>query len=367
MILDIMLKEIRRKKLRTALTILGISIGILLVVSINSFAQGISIMVNSELNYISGLVIVIDDRVGLQNIMSSEIDESLADEISQISGVDEVAPIVYTNVHGFGNIIGVDPEHFEMFSSAHVGLDEGREVEKDAYELDLGYKIAEDLGLVVGDKIMIKGKEYEIVGIFKESGKEDDNTAITSLSIAQEIAKKEDKVTMIMVKPTNINDVDEIANEIQRNYDGITALSDKEAKKRAEEIVNQINIVTFTIGGIAGLVAGIVIMNVMIMSVRERRREIGIMKAIGATNTQILFEIILESISMSIIGACIGLFFSTFSVAALNSLMKTNMAVITPNLIFSAFLFALVLGVLGGILPARQAEKLTPVEALRYE
>jgi putative ABC transport system permease protein len=215
MIIDIMIKELRRKKFRTILTILGVSIGILLVVSINSFSQGLSVMVNDQLKYLSGMVMVVDANAGLQNMASSSLDESLADEISQMSGVEEVAPMVFASVTGFGSIMGLDPEHYDMFASASVGIDEGREVDKDAYELAIGPKLAETLGLSVGDTVTLKGKEYEIVGIFKESGTEDDNGAMASLSVTQELANKEDKVTMIIVKPVDVSDLEELSREIQ--------------------------------------------------------------------------------------------------------------------------------------------------------
>jgi len=124
---------------------------------------------------------------------------------------------------------------------------------------------------------------------------------------------------------------------------------------------------TFVLGSIAAVIAGIGIMNVMFMSVRERRKEIGTMKALGATTHEILAQVILEAIIITLVGEAIGLLLSLGAVSALNSMSSQVSAAITPSLLVSVTVFALVLGIGSGVLPAREAARMQPAVVLRYE
>jgi len=360
-------RELGRNHLRSALTILGIGIGIFLVITLSSFSRGIEQNIENDLKYMSGLITVVQKGIGFQNYMFSKIDNGVVEELKDIAGVEEVAPVIITRVSGFGPVMGMDPEHFDMFSGIEVGFEEGREIERDAYEVMLGHDIAEKLKLGIGDYITLNGIKLEVVGIFKKTGTEDDNAALVSLDMAREIADMKDEVTMVMIKPENVEDAKSVAEEINSMYDDIRAASDEDVRKYAHKLTSQLNILTFVIGGVAAFIAGIVIMNVMIMSVRERRREIGIIKAIGASNMQVLGEIMIESIIMSIIGAGIGIAMSFFAVYLINHMLAKAIAVITPELLIEAVAFASTIGLLAGILPARQAARLDPVVAIRYE
>jgi len=161
-----------------------------------------------------------------------------------------------------------------------------------------------------------------------------------------------------------------IADQINEDFgdsDDVSAGTDEDVRKFAEEMTSQLSLMTFGLGSIASVISGIVIMNVMFMTVRERRREIGVMKAIGATDRQILIEIIAESVVISLAGAGLGLLMSTFSVQVINGFFGSSIAIITPGLAVTAVTFATVIGILAGIAPARQAARLNPVEAIRYE
>jgi putative ABC transport system permease protein len=370
MMRELMAKELMRNRLRTALTILGVAIGVLLIVSLSSFSEGITILVNQEISYSTGLVSVIQNGISFQNIFYSKVDEDLIDEFAGISGVDESAGFIMGFAPGVGFLGGIDFEKADMYSQINVGLDEGRWPADGADELAVGWSAKDRLGVSVGDDIMIDKKAYEVVGIMQETGTTDDEGVMTSLKTAQDVLKMEGKVTMITLKPVDIAYARDVADQINQEYmdsNDVTAGTDEDVRKFAATMTGQMSAMTFGLGSIALIIAGVVIMNVMFMTVRERRREIGVMKAIGATNRQVLVEIVAESMSISLIGAFLGLGLSFFSVGFINGIIGSNLAVITANLAAEAVLFTTLIGMLAGIAPARQAARLNPVEAIRYE
>lgn len=366
--LDMAFKELGRHKRRTFLTALGIAIGILLVTALSSFAEGINASINQQLGYLSGMIVVIQEDTGWASIQSSEIDESLGDEIlDTISGVERISGMLMGSVPGVGGIFSMDPEDLDMFD-LEVDFQEGRIMEDDTLEIVVGSRLAEVKGYDVGDTIEMRGKRYDVVGIPEETGTEEDTGILAGLQTGQEILKKEDKVTMFVIKPASIDDAKLIADEINRIYDKVRAGTEEDARREAEEFSSNISAMTFGMGSIAAIIAGLGIMNVMFMSVRERRREIGTMKALGATNYQVLTEIVTEAVIMALAGALIGIALSYLAVDAINTeLGAAGVAKITPGLLISVTLFALFLGVLGGIIPARQAAHLQPAVVLRYE
>ncbi len=183
----------------------------------------------------------------------------------------------------------------------------------------------------------------------------------------QELTDSEGKISIISIKPLTPEDADRIEQAINDNYDDIHAATDKTIMKSVNEMLGQLSIMVFSIGSIAAIISAIVIMNVMIMAVRERRKEIGIMKAVGATNNQILKEFLLESLSISMIGGFLGLGLSFFGVIGVNSILASPIALITPRLAILSLVFAASIGIISGILPARQAAKVDPIVAVRYE
>ena len=364
---DMMAREFGRHKLRTTLTILGITIGIFLVVSVSSFSEGITVFVNDQLSVTKGLVIITNaDTPGFM-IQMSEIDEDYLPEIESISGVDFAAPLLM-QITDAGSTIGTDPDAPDVYTGVNIDLEDGMEFAQGMYEVDLGYNYADAHDYSVGDYMKIEGKELEVVGIMMESGDTDiDNSIIMDYSVLQEITGKEGILTMITVKPLTTDDGDFIEQYVNDNYDDLQAQTDRSISESVNDMLSQLSIMIFAIGSIAAIISGIVIMNVMIMSVRERRREIGTMKAVGATNRQILFEFMTESLTISVVGGLLGLILSFFGVMFLNSFLGSELATITPRLAVAAIGFAAGIGLISGILPARQASGLDPIKALRYE
>ncbi len=367
MMLDLVFKQLGRHKARTGLTILGVAIGILLVTTLSSFSEGITSRVNTELTYLSGLVTVTASNIGFESFAMSELDGSIADEIADISGVEKVAPIMAGSIPGLGEVYGVKLDYLDVINIVEPTPKEGRFFEDGSDELVLGSTYAQGSGLRIGDEVTVRGKRHEIVGILNPMGASQDRGAIGDFDEVQEMLGMGDKITLIFVKPFDAGGAESLARDIESRFDNVQALTEKDASRKAGDFTTQLSVMTFGMGSIAAIIAGLGIMNVMFMSVRERRREIGTMKALGATTHQILGQIILEAVLLTVIGEIIGLLLSMGAVNILNSLTDQVSATITPWLLVSVSLFAVGLGVFSGILPAREAARLDPAVVLRYE
>jgi len=366
MIVDMAYKELGRHRTRTILTVIGISIGILLVTALSSFSEGLSNISNERMAFISGKVVVIQEGMAFQNFVLSEIDEDLEDDLVNIPGVVRVAKMVTGSVPEVGTVRGINPDNIDLFDIV-ISFRDGGFMEDEMNEIVLGSVYSDNTGLKVGDTLEIRGEKYEVVGILDRFNPEADNVIVTDLKTAQKILKKEDKVTVFMIEPAGVKEAKTIAEEINQVYDSVQANTDEEARKQAEAFTGQMSLMTFFLGSIAAVIAGLGIMNVMYMSVRERRKEIGTMKALGATTTQVILEVVLEAVTISLIGAVIGIVLSFFVVDMINAELGTTTALITPILVINVLLFAVILGAIGGILPARHAASLQPAVVLRYE
>ena len=193
-----------------------------------------------------------------------------------------------------------------------------------------------------------------------------DSSAVCSIEDVQELLET-DTYQVLYVVPYDVADVESIAEDIENMDETLDAQASKDLARRAGEVVGNIRLMTFSVGAIAAIIGGLGVLNTMIMSVMERRREIGILKAIGATNRRILSQFLMEAFVMSLIGGIAGIALGFVGTAMINALVTEPIAVITPSLILIGISFAVFLGIAGGLYPSMKAAKLDPVVALRYE
>jgi len=370
-------KNIKRQKSRTALTVLGIVVGITVIIALGSFAEGINVFFQATLEFSAGKVTVQQSGAGgfQSGFAGSDITDEQIETIESIDGVDRVVPInFYVEGGGFGFdistvVVGIDPANGDIFVGESIGLESGRELESD----DTGYimvgnTFAEDRDLVLGDMVMLKDTEYEVIGILELSNNVNvDASAMITMGDMQDLLDM-DTYSLLYVVPEDIRETERIADAIEDEDETLAAITDKEFARTAADVVNQIRLVMFGMGGISVLVGGLGVLNTMIMAVLERRKEIGVMKAIGATSWKVLRQILTESVLISLIGGIIGVSLGTL--AAFGLVLVTDGAIpatVTPGLAITGLVFAMFLGAIGGIYPAWQASKVDPVTALRYE
>lgn len=371
---DIAFKNIIRQKTRSFLTILGIIIGIGAIVALGSIAEGINAAIESGLQLTSGKITVIEKHSGLFGFMGS-LDEEDLETIKSIGGVKDVVPVlVYLeNIMPLQGpewvAIGIDTTKGKYFIGENVGMDEGRGIYEDESEVAVvGKDMAEKYNLNIHDYFTIKGKDFEIVGILEKTEIRDiDLSIIVPIKDLQNLLDI-DTFQMVYIIPEDVRDTERIAEEIEDADEKLDALTSKEYARQASQIVDRIRFFTFGMGAIAAFVGGLGIMNTMIMAVMERRREIGVMKAIGATDAFVLKQFLLESALISFIGGVGGIFLGVISSFLLNIFSHSKITTtVTPQLALTGLGFALFLGIIGGYYPSRKAAKLDPVIALRYE
>ena len=412
-ILKLSIKNLSQRSLRSWLTIIGIVIGTATIISILSIGEGTRSNVLSQLSVFGQDVLMIlpgtartegGDISGLIRIMMQArsirtLSNKDVNAIKYVEGVKSVVgEIIGVTFVTFGNerisasIRGVDTIRWKEMLNVEIG--EGRNFQpNEKGVVILGYRIAKEgfsKKIGVGSQITIGNKYFKVIGILKESGAQIglvDNVVFMNIEDAREILKIEsDQYSLINVKVSDISRIDEIINEIDKRLmnerketpdkKSYTIISAKQIAQTAESIISTLNIFLGGIAGVSLIVGAIGIANTMFTSVLERTRQIGTLKALGAKNSEIMLMFLFESILIGFIGGLIGIFFGFIATGILNEIsirvfaqreIITSQAIITPNLIFIGILFAVIIGAISGIIPARRAAKLEPVEALRYE
>jgi len=393
------IKSILNRRLRSWLTVIGIFIGIATVVALISVGQGMESAINEEFEKLGTNKIIVSPTGGFMNSIESARPLTVDDVeiIQDVKGVDVAAGMIartaqvefknevkYTTVSGMPTDEGYEViEDMQSFS-----IESGREIEEgDTYDAMVGYIFAEDLfdnELSVRDKFYIEGQKFQIVGIMSKIGNpEDDKQVIIPIETARDLFNEPENVMAVMI---NVKD-GEVPSEVGERIE--EELRDSRDEEEGEEsfsvqtfedilaqvgvVLNIISAVLIAIAAISLLVGGIGIMNTMYTSVLERTKEIGIMKSLGAKNSDILLIFMLESGIYGIVGGTIGIITGVLLSVAVSQIAVAALGIeyfradVPIWLILGALSFSFIVGCASGVLPARQASKLKPVDALRYE
>ncbi len=365
--LDLTFKDIKGHKIRTFLTILGIIIAIGAVVSLGSISEGMNELVTEQMEMFSGMIEVTEAGVepGPNTAASTKIDIDVFEDIKEMDGVDEAVPALAKQVPMEGIIFGMDLGKLDLFGLENIQVEDGRWPYSEYYEVVIGDAIAENQDLVLGDMMKIEGKEMEIVGILEKTDSMFDMLIAMEFETAQDVFEEHETITSIYIKAEDPEDVEYLAEEIESEYPYLDAWTSEEGVEMAEDMIGTVRIVTLGIGIIAAFVAAIGIINTMFMSVSERTRELGIMKAVGATRKQIMRQIFEEAGVLSVFGGVFGLAFGFIGTEAMNLYMGIPLARITPILAVSGVLFGILLSLAAAYYPAVKASEVDAIDAIR--
>jgi putative ABC transport system permease protein len=370
-------KNVKRQKSRTALTVLGIVVGIAAVVALGSFAEGINTFFQSNLEMTAGKVVVQQVGAGGFNtgFAGSDITQEQLDNIKSLDGVQDATPAdLFVSMSGFMPdlvVAGIESGKGTLLTGKDVSMYKGvgfDEASGESFIMVIGRDLAEKKGWDVGDFVKVKNKDFEVVGVMDRINNANvDGSAVVRIEDLQDVL---DSTTfqMVYVIPDDVRNVEALADNIKSMDDTLSTTTAKDVARQSAQVVNQIRMFTFGMGGIAAVVGGLGVLNTMIMAVIERRKEIGAMKAIGATRRMIMLHIVYEAALMSLVGGVAGLALGVLGAFGLRVATGGSIpATVTPGLAAIAITFALALGLVGGLYPAWKASKLDPVEALRYE
>lgn len=405
----IALRALRANKMRSVLTMLGIVIGVSTVVALLSIGKGATASITSEIQSSGSNLLTVspgrsqfgpggDGASQQQSHLYYTDYELLArgieDNITSIVPSYESSYVVKYGEESFSvSVTGVTPEYqgvrsYDIANGRFISDGDNKAQAKVAV---LGSQTAEDLfGSLssIGKTISINGIKFEVVGVLESKGSSgfgsSDDAVFIPLdtgydkvfgSTANYNGKKTVNNIIVSVKTTDLMDTVSAQMEymLRRSHKLETAdesdfniMNQTDTLDTLSSITNTLTIFLGAIAGISLLVGGIGVMNIMLVSVTERTKEIGLRKAVGATRNQILTQFLFESVTLSLLGGLIGILFGV-GIALLFSATGLISSVITADSIFLAFFFTLVIGLFFGIYPAFRAANLHPMVALRYE
>lgn len=366
--LKFILKNPFRRKTSAILAIVGIAIGIIVIVALGGITDGLVNTFEDTIHAGGADFSISGKETGDSAYGTNTIDASWTDKIANVSGVEEAYPIyvVLTSVGDdyMNTLIGIDPKGTTL---ADISMKEGRIFEDGENEAILGEIYADDNDYKVGDSIKIDGEDFEIVGIYETGDQNMAGGVFTSISKVGELMDDEDSISNIYVKVNKGEDPQVVADRIDEKYgDDIATITSVMEMQQMGDMLNMLQASTWAISLLAIVVGGLGIINTMLMSVFERTREIGVLKAVGWSNRKILTMIVGESLVITIVSAIIGSLIGFLACTLLGPQMGIE-PLFTPKIFIQAFAIAIVVGIIGGLYPAIKAVKLPPTEALRYE
>lgn len=385
---ELPLRNLSRRPKRSIITLLGIIIGVTAIISLTAMGDGLRASIAEEFESLGANTIYISPGEGIYSVgaISGAMTKDDVNKIESVRGVDEVSDFYFSvervcyrdDCESTWVMFVRNPD---VWSTAWP-IEKGRMPDNhERTKAALGAYVGRDLfdrELRVGDRIEIKDITVDVVGIAESIGSPEDDRSIVLGDGARETFGVGEVVSGAMAIALEAYDPREVAERIkdeleQNNEKTFTVESFEDLLENMNSVLGAVTWVFLGIAGISILVGGIGITNTMYMSIRERTREIGVMKAIGATHGTVRELIVIEAGLLGATGGLIGtlLGWSIATVATMVARMELGVgffsARVSPQLVALALVFSFTVGVVSGYLPARDASRLSPVEALRYE
>ncbi len=402
----IALRSLSANKLRSALTMLGIIIGVMAVIAMLSIGRGAQAAITNQINSIGtnllfvrpgatqqGGVRAAEGSAATLTIEDAQALDGLPDVVGVAPEVDSFGQVAFLSNNENARILGVTPEYVDTLNANVADGDfvTSANVTARSAVAVLGAQIAQDLfnsGEPVGQSVRINGQTFRVVGVMQAKGgtgflNADTQvfvpltTALSRLSRGGQFrgATSVSDINVKITDPSVQNDVLQNISAVldQRHHvaqDDFTIQSQQDILNTANQVTG---ILTIFLGGVAAVslvVGGIGIMNIMLVSVTERTREIGIRKAIGARKRDILTQFLTEATILSVTGGVIGIIMGALIARLISGLQlgaSTLNTVVDPDSVLLAVIFSVAVGLFFGSYPANRAASLHPIDALRYE
>ena len=402
-------KNIRERMSRSVLTLLGISIGIMAIISLMALGEGMNQAVTVELSSLSDTIIVtvgsgfdigsLMGGNGLDDTNGEHLTDRDISDIGRIQGIKKISTqlsgvgvLRYNGLDVAATLSGMEIDILQLQYDAN-DLEAGMLLEMgDQNKCLIGHSVAHeyfDADISIGSRIKINGEKTVVQGIFSQFGSggigsTDDIVLLTSRDFKR--ITGESNITSAAIQVYDVTQVEAIADEIEQainenhgDDDFASATTMSSIMESIQNIIGIIQMMLIAIASIALIVASIGIMNTMLTSVMERTREIGIMKAIGAENKDVMSIFIIEGMIVSVIGGVCGIILGVFGAEALSQILSMQgrmggapsgmslIPIITVTSIGLAIGVSVAVGIISSLYPAWKAARMSPIEAVRYE
>lgn len=404
-------RSIMSNKVRSFLTVLGIIIGIGSVIGLMSLGAGVKESINKQINSLGTTNLTITSGAGISSRISNfsttggsqqsssntnvtstktltradvaQLETISKDIVSHVAGyVSSPATITVGSVSQSSVALGVSSDYFAIYS---LSLSEGQypSTTNNEAEVVLGSDLAKNIfgdTDPIGQKVIIQNVEFTVTGVIsaqKESSFSNPNLQAYITDTEGFKIFEISNYSTIIVQAASENTVDSAKSEVEstllrshnitdKSKEDFSITSSKDLLSTVDSIMSMLTYFLAGIAGISLLVGGIGIMNIMLVSVTERTREIGLRKALGAKTSNILIQFLTEALVLTLLGGILGVLFG-YGLGSLASLLLKFNAIVTLNSILLAVGVSSFIGVVFGIYPAARAARLNPIDALRYE
>lgn len=360
-------KNLWRRKTRTLLTILGIAIGVGAVVSLSAFGAGFATGFERMLSGSNADLSVVQKDAMISFL--SILDEEVGEDLRRVEGVETVSGSIMSIMQmpesPYFTVFGEDPRGFPI---EHFRVVEGQPL-SGRRQILIGRLTAEAFNKRVGESFKLNQTTFRISGIYETGVNMEDGGAVITLEDAQRIFDRRGRVNNYSLKLSDSRRIDEIKAQIETSYPELSANRSGDATIQTQAL-GMYRSMGWFLGMFAVIVGGLGMMNTTLMSVFERTREIGVLRALGWRRNRVLRLILGESLVIALLGGMAGLAIGLglTSLASLSpSVASMLQGVYEPQIFIQALIVALLLGAVGGLYPAWRAAHLDPVEAMRSE
>ncbi|PIN98169.1 MAG: hypothetical protein COT90_05585 [Candidatus Diapherotrites archaeon CG10_big_fil_rev_8_21_14_0_10_31_34] len=384
-------ENLKRQKLRSVLTLLGIIIGIGSVVALISIGDGFNKSVEKEFEKLGSNTLIILPGSSLVGSAFAKLDEKDVDIIESVRGVESATPIYlssgtvkFKEEEKTVLLLGIDTKKQDLLKSLGIlEVGEGRLLtQSDNLAVLVGSRFSENTfesELKLKQNLLLGTDSLKIVGITKPAGQSFgamfDGAIVMNYRALEDSTGQKLTPFRIFAKAVNKDEVLEVKQRIKdrlkraHGKEDVQVMTASQIQETALSVLGLIQLVLVFIAAISLVVGGIGIMNTMLMAVLERTKEIGIMKAIGATNTTVLSLFLSEAGIIGLIGGIIG-YLLGLTIALIGGIAASSSGIdliieFDPMLLFGSLAFAFGVGVISGYIPAQRAANMEPVEALR--
>ncbi|MCC6027843.1 MAG: ABC transporter permease [Archaeoglobus sp.] len=374
MFFELARRNLERTKVRSALAIVGIMIGVMAISAIGIFGESLKSAVLENFKDVANEIVISPNyQKGYRYLEEKDVEK-----VRKILGIENAIAvksdyllIELKNQRTYATIYGMKEDDVKAMFSA----------EKGSLELSrgcvVGYSLAKMFEIKPGSKVSINGSDFKVVGILENAGIRYDINPNLAIIVSEDRFSElsTSGYSSVFVKVRNMDDIPRIREEIERRLntkeEKVNVFEMKRILETIKRAFDQINLFLMAIAGVSLLVAGISILNIMLMSTIERTKEIGIMRAIGASRATVLKIFLLEALILGMLGSFVGSILSIAAGYGINYLILRETRFMfqfaTLGYVLLGFSIGIATSVLSGLYPAWRASKLEPIEALRFE